>query len=92
MSGLKLKAIITGASSGIGRALVKAFLDKGYQVEGIDRSSSEFNDTSAYRHHQLDVTDSVRLAALVSKPWNTARLITFWLTVQVPVKSAVSPI
>lgn len=64
MSGLKLKAIITGASSGIGRALVKVFLDKGYQVEGIDRSSSEFNDTSAYRHHQLDVTDSVSLAAL----------------------------
>lgn len=63
MSGLKLKAIITGASSGIGRALVKAFLDKGYQVEGIDRSSSEFNDTSAWLHF--------------SKLWSTARLITF---------------
>ena len=58
------KAFITGASSGIGRALTRAFLDKGYQVIGIDRSSSVFDGELSYRHHQLDITDSSRLTTL----------------------------
>lgn len=64
MSGLRDKAFITGASSGIGRALTRAFLDKGYQVIGIDRSSSVFDGELSYRHHQLDITDSSRLTTL----------------------------
>jgi Dehydrogenases with different specificities (related to short-chain alcohol dehydrogenases) len=64
MRSLSHKAFITGASSGIGRALVAAFLSEGYAVEGIDRAASEFSDNPAYRHHQFDVTDSIWLAAL----------------------------
>lgn len=64
MRGMSHKAFITGASSGIGRALTAAFLAEGYAVEGIDRDASAVADEAAYRHHQFDITDSVRLDAL----------------------------
>ncbi len=64
MHSLTHKAFITGASSGIGRALVSAFLAEGYQVSGIDRSPSAFEGEAAYQHYQLDITDSISLAAL----------------------------
>ncbi|MEQ9901554.1 SDR family oxidoreductase [Pectobacterium punjabense] len=64
MCSLTHTAFITGASSGIGRALASAFLAEGYHVNGIDRSPSAFEEEPSYQHHQLDVTDSVHLAEL----------------------------
>jgi NAD(P)-dependent dehydrogenase (short-subunit alcohol dehydrogenase family) len=61
---LKHKAFITGASSGIGKSMVTAYLAAGYVVEGIDSAPSVFTDEPDYTHHQLDITDSVRLDAL----------------------------
>lgn len=58
---LKHKAFITGASSGIGQSMVAAYLAAGYAVEGIDCSPSVFANEPEYVHHQLDITDSVRL-------------------------------
>jgi NAD(P)-dependent dehydrogenase (short-subunit alcohol dehydrogenase family) len=39
----KKTAIVTGASQGIGAAVVRAFLDRGYNVVGSARSFSDGN-------------------------------------------------
>ncbi|MBW7981939.1 SDR family NAD(P)-dependent oxidoreductase [Enterobacillus tribolii] len=58
------QAFITGASSGIGKALVSAFLATGYQVDGIDCAPSAFMAETRYRHHQADVTEFTALDAI----------------------------
>ncbi|MGN8343216.1 SDR family NAD(P)-dependent oxidoreductase [Pseudomonas sp. SMV71] len=47
----KKTVIITGASSGIGLGLVKAFLDRGYNVVGNARSQSGLDQTAAQLGH-----------------------------------------
>lgn len=49
------QVFITGASSGLGKALAEAHLELGDQVHGISRSCSIESDN--YKHHQLDLTD-----------------------------------
>jgi len=46
--------VITGSSGGIGRALVKTYLDDGYFVIGLDRKTSESPVSDAYI--QIDVS------------------------------------
>ena len=47
-------AVITGSSGGIGRALVRTYLDNGYFVLGLDRNPSESPVSEAYV--QIDVS------------------------------------
>lgn len=58
------QAIITGAASGIGKALVSAFLTAGYRVDGIDAAPGVFPHEERYRHHQADVTRFAELDAI----------------------------
>ncbi len=51
-----MKVLITGASGGIGRAIVKHFLEKGHEVIGIDRNVTDISD-SGYTHIVLDIRD-----------------------------------
>src|SRR5438477_4575282 len=48
--------LVSGASKGIGRALVEHYDSKGCQVIGCSRSPFEGEFTN-YRHHRLDVAD-----------------------------------
>jgi NAD(P)-dependent dehydrogenase (short-subunit alcohol dehydrogenase family) len=48
-------AVITGSSGGIGIALVRAYLDDGYFIIGLDRNSSEFLVSDAYVHINLNL-------------------------------------
>lgn len=57
------KIIITGASRGIGRELVKCFLEQGHDVLAISRNEKklkeleEFATNSTYRYLAMDLTD-----------------------------------
>jgi len=53
-------AIVTGASSGIGEAIVAALLDQGWQVTGLSRSAVT-RDSAHFRSVQVDMTDEPAL-------------------------------
>ena len=55
-------AVVTGTSSGIGQALARELLGRGWAVVGIARRSVSF-DTPAYAHVQADLADFAGLAA-----------------------------
>jgi NAD(P)-dependent dehydrogenase (short-subunit alcohol dehydrogenase family) len=55
-------AIVSGAASGIGRALAIGFLAAGYEVIGLDRAPEAWT-AERYRHVALDVSDTEAVAA-----------------------------
>lgn len=55
-----MKILITGTSCGVGRAAAKLFLDKGFEVIGIDVKAPTISH-AAYTHHQVDVRDAEHL-------------------------------
>ena len=58
------QAIVTGASSGIGAAVVRQLLEDGWQVVGMSRSLPPFSQPN-FRHLTVDVSQrSALLAAL----------------------------
>ena len=52
-----MSVLITGTSSGIGKAAAEKFISMGYEVIGIDRNESSINQDEYYRHIQWDITD-----------------------------------
>lgn len=56
------KVLVTGASSGIGLAQVRLFLENGYAVYGVDKSAAPDLSHSDFHFLQLDLTGD--LAAL----------------------------
>ena len=52
-----MKILISGTSKGIGKAVATYFLDKGYEVVGIDKEWSTISHKN-YTHHMLDLTKS----------------------------------
>lgn len=54
-------AIVTGTSSGIGEALTRTLLHRGWQVVGISRRTAAI-DSPQYSHAALDLGDVERLA------------------------------
>jgi 3-oxoacyl-[acyl-carrier protein] reductase len=56
--------LITGTRKGIGRALVRHYLDRGYFVVGCSRQPSDFA-ADGYTHHCLDVCDEAAVGQLL---------------------------
>jgi len=56
--------LVTGSSRGIGRAIVKALMNKGYRVTGIARSNDKPIDGMAF--HFADLNDIDTTARLIS--------------------------
>lgn len=59
-------ALVTGASSGIGQAIVDRLLNEDWQVIGLSRSAINRADTG-WQSHQIDISDSAALQALLDK-------------------------
>ena len=55
-----MKILITGTSSGIGKACAKGFLDKGHEVFGIDLKEAVINHPN-YHHFICDIKDKDKL-------------------------------
>ena len=55
-------ALVTGSSSGIGRATAELFLAHGHQVAGFDVASASIEHT-AYTHYVVDVRDPMSFPA-----------------------------
>lgn len=58
--------LVTGASSGIGEAIARAFADKGFVVFGTSRNPGRTEPIAGVEFVQLDVTDPESAAAAVS--------------------------
>ena len=55
-----MKVLITGTSQGIGCAIARLFLEKGYTVIGIDRQEASISH-ALYSHYVCDVRDKANL-------------------------------
>lgn len=62
---MKNKVVITGTSSGIGRATAMLFIREGYEVIGIDRNDSAISLPielqHRYTHYKVDIRDKDKL-------------------------------
>jgi NAD(P)-dependent dehydrogenase (short-subunit alcohol dehydrogenase family) len=69
--GKRPHALVTGASSGIGAAIVQRLLRDGWRVTGISRRPAPF-DHAAFDHLSLDLNDNDAIAAAVGSIAPTA--------------------
>ena len=66
----KKRAIVIGASRGIGLGLVRELAERGYRVLGTERSeSAELHEAAAYRPHSIDI-----MPCDVTDPASVARI------------------
>lgn len=72
-----MKVLITGTSSGVGRAAAIKFLDEGYDVVGLDWKESTIKQDN-YLHFQCDVSNKEELPPVehVSYLVNNAGIVT----------------
>ncbi|WP_375167735.1 SDR family NAD(P)-dependent oxidoreductase [Burkholderia pyrrocinia] len=59
------RIIVTGASSGIGRAIAVRLLDDGHEVIGLSRTSPDLSHVG-FRHVRADLTDLDAIGAVVT--------------------------
>jgi 3-oxoacyl-[acyl-carrier protein] reductase len=61
-------AVVTGSSSGMGRATAQLLLDEGWTVVALDREAGDLVDAAGEaRELQVDITDRAQVAAALEK-------------------------
>ena len=61
------KAIVTGASSGIGKAICRQLAANGWLVYGIGRSFNQSDDIVGIEHIVCDITDTAKLIKTIKE-------------------------
>ena len=61
--GYRMRVLITGTSSGIGKAIAEKFLKEGFDVTGFDRKEASIRQES-YTHFCLDIRAREQYPAL----------------------------
>jgi len=64
------KAVVTGASSGIGKAIVVQLLELGYEVIGISRSIPKDIDSPHFHSYSIDLSNEKETLALCKQLQN----------------------
>lgn len=65
-------ALVTGTSSGIGAAVARELVHRGWQVVGVARRDAKI-DGAGYRHLKLDLSDTGKATAVIEREFG-ARL------------------
>src|ERR687898_1657894 len=65
MTTIRPVALVTGASSGIGQAAARAFVEAGFEVVGTSRHASGLTNRDGVTFHDLDVTSDESVSTLV---------------------------
>lgn len=58
-----MRAVVTGTSSGIGRAVALELLSQGWVVEGVDLAAPSI-EAQGFTHHKVDLTDGAAVDSI----------------------------
>jgi benzil reductase ((S)-benzoin forming) len=89
MSGERL-ALVTGTSSGIGAAIARQLLDRGWQVIGVARRTPRLA-AAHYRHLALDLADAAKASAALEREFGARLVERAWERVGLVNNAAVAP-
>jgi NADP-dependent 3-hydroxy acid dehydrogenase YdfG len=70
---MEKKVIVTGASSGIGRATVERFLDEGHNVALVGRREKELNEISSAHRLRARLSQFQPTLQMKTRPKNALR-------------------
>ncbi|MCD6355897.1 MAG: SDR family oxidoreductase [Anaerolineaceae bacterium] len=67
MNKRKHVALVTGAEGGIGKEVVKVFLDRDWRVIGVDRRDRQMNEREDFLYIQADISDPAQIEEIFLK-------------------------
>src|ERR1051325_3051987 len=83
-------ALVTGTSTGIGAAVARDLLERGWQVVGVARRSPQF-EAPHYRHLSLDLADVPAASAGIEREFGAILAERAWERVGLVNNAAVTP-
>src|SRR5437762_13924883 len=83
-------ALVTGTSTGIGAAVARELLQRGWQVVGVARRSPQF-DRPNYRHLSLDLAEVPAASAAIEREFGAILAERAWERVGLVNNAAVAP-